>query len=145
MGLSSICGPGPLDTWGPVESCSFPLTLSLLLLRLCLSVPNPKWLPFLHERASSKLESKPHNRTGRRRERKVEAKMSTVDKMLIKGIRSFDPENKNVITFFKPLTLIVGPNGAGKTVHYLSLSLSLYIYIYINICTFVHVYSYLCV
>uniref|UniRef100_A0A0E0G6V6 DNA repair protein RAD50 n=1 Tax=Oryza nivara TaxID=4536 RepID=A0A0E0G6V6_ORYNI len=41
--------------------------------------------------------------------------MSTVDKMLIKGIRSFDPENKNVITFFKPLTLIVGPNGAGKT------------------------------
>ena len=43
-------------------------------------------------------------------------KMSTVDKMLIKGIRSFDPENKNVITFFKPLTLIVGPNGAGKTV-----------------------------
>lgn len=42
-------------------------------------------------------------------------KMSTVDKMLIKGIRSFDPDNKNVITFFKPLTLIVGPNGAGKT------------------------------
>lgn len=42
-------------------------------------------------------------------------KMSTVDKMLIKGIRSFDPENKNVITFFKPLTLIVGSNGAGKT------------------------------
>lgn len=42
--------------------------------------------------------------------------MSTVDKMLIKGIRSFDPENKNVITFFRPLTLIVGSNGAGKTV-----------------------------
>ncbi|RWW22661.1 hypothetical protein GW17_00013122 [Ensete ventricosum] len=41
--------------------------------------------------------------------------MSTVDKMLIKGIRSFSPENKHVITFFKPLTLIVGPNGAGKT------------------------------
>ncbi|MED6186718.1 DNA repair protein rad50 [Stylosanthes scabra] len=41
--------------------------------------------------------------------------MSTVDKMLIKGIRSFDPENKTVITFFRPLTLIVGPNGAGKT------------------------------
>ncbi|KNA17185.1 hypothetical protein SOVF_082430 [Spinacia oleracea] len=41
--------------------------------------------------------------------------MSTVDKMLIKGIRSFDPENKLVITFFKPLTLIVGSNGAGKT------------------------------
>ncbi|XP_010414057.1 PREDICTED: DNA repair protein RAD50 isoform X2 [Camelina sativa] len=41
--------------------------------------------------------------------------MSTVDKMLIKGIRSFDPENKNVVTFFRPLTLIVGANGAGKT------------------------------
>ncbi|KAG0456079.1 hypothetical protein HPP92_023867 [Vanilla planifolia] len=41
--------------------------------------------------------------------------MSTVDKMLIKGIRSFDQENKHVIAFFKPLTLIVGPNGAGKT------------------------------
>ncbi|KAL1319974.1 hypothetical protein AAHE18_14G023000 [Arachis hypogaea] len=41
--------------------------------------------------------------------------MSIVDKMLIKGIRSFDPEKKNVITFFRPLTLIVGPNGAGKT------------------------------
>ncbi|PKA59648.1 DNA repair protein RAD50 [Apostasia shenzhenica] len=41
--------------------------------------------------------------------------MSTVDKMLVKGIRSFDPENKHVIAFFRPLTLIVGPNGAGKT------------------------------
>ncbi|KAL4192604.1 hypothetical protein AMTRI_Chr06g195080 [Amborella trichopoda] len=41
--------------------------------------------------------------------------MSTVDKMLIKGIRSFSPDNKNAITFYKPLTLIVGPNGAGKT------------------------------
>ncbi|CAM6096053.1 unnamed protein product [Calypogeia fissa] len=41
--------------------------------------------------------------------------MSVVDKMLIKGIRSFSPENTNVITFYRPLTLIVGPNGAGKT------------------------------
>lgn len=41
--------------------------------------------------------------------------MSTVDKMLIKGIRSFSPDNTHVITFYKPLTLIVGPNGAGKT------------------------------
>jgi len=53
--------------------------------------------------------------------------MSTVDKMLIKGIRSFDPENKNVITFFKPLTLIVGPNGAGKTVCSISLSFNQFI------------------
>lgn len=49
-----------------------------------------------------------------------EGKMSTIDKMLIKGIRSFDPENRNVVTFFKPLTLIVGPNGAGKTVCFIS-------------------------
>lgn len=49
--------------------------------------------------------------------------MSTVDKMLIKGIRSFDPENKNVITFFRPLTLIVGSNGAGKTVQIFNPSL----------------------
>ena len=36
--------------------------------------------------------------------------------MLIKGIRSFSPDNQNVIEFYKPLTLIVGHNGAGKTV-----------------------------
>ncbi|KAI7835827.1 hypothetical protein COHA_010280 [Chlorella ohadii] len=35
--------------------------------------------------------------------------------MLIKGIRSFSPDNQNVIEFYKPLTLIVGHNGAGKT------------------------------
>ena len=52
----------------------------------------------------------------KKKKKNKERKMSTVDKMLIKGIRSFDPENKLVITFFKPLTLIVGPNGAGKTV-----------------------------
>lgn len=36
--------------------------------------------------------------------------------MLIKGIRSFCPENDHAIVFPKPLTLIVGRNGAGKTV-----------------------------
>ncbi|KAM1350456.1 hypothetical protein COP2_004578 [Malus domestica] len=41
--------------------------------------------------------------------------MSTVENMLIKGIRSFDPDNKHIITFFKPLTLIIGPNSIGKT------------------------------
>ncbi|GFH15351.1 DNA repair protein RAD50, partial [Haematococcus lacustris] len=35
--------------------------------------------------------------------------------LLIKGIRSFSPENVNVVEFFRPLTLIVGQNGAGKT------------------------------
>lgn len=41
--------------------------------------------------------------------------MCTVEKMLIKGIRSFSPDNTNVIEFPKPLTLIVGRNGSGKT------------------------------
>eukprot|EP00955_Chlamydomonas_euryale_P052513 355181-Chlamydomonas_euryale.AAC.5 len=36
--------------------------------------------------------------------------------MLIKGIRSFSPDNTTCIEFYKPLTLIVGANGAGKTV-----------------------------
>jgi DNA repair protein RAD50 len=36
--------------------------------------------------------------------------------MLIKGIRSFSPDNQTVIEFYKPLTLIIGANGAGKTV-----------------------------
>ena len=42
--------------------------------------------------------------------------MATVEKLLIKGIRSFSPDNTNVIEFYHPLTLIVGHNGAGKTV-----------------------------
>ena len=42
--------------------------------------------------------------------------MCSVDKMLIKGIRSFSPDNDHAIIFPKPLTLIVGRNGAGKTV-----------------------------
>ena len=39
--------------------------------------------------------------------------------LLIKGIRSFSPNNQHGIEFYKPLTLIVGQNGAGKTVQYL--------------------------
>ena len=46
----------------------------------------------------------------------TEAAMCTIDKMLIKGIRSFSPHNQGVIEFYRPLTLIVGHNGAGKTV-----------------------------
>lgn len=60
--------------------------------------------------------------------------MSTVDKMLIKGIRSFDPENKLVIAFFKPLTLIVGPNGAGKTVIILSSPLTTVVALFPSVC-----------
>ena len=41
--------------------------------------------------------------------------MCSVEKMLIRGIRSFGPHNDNTIEFFKPLTIIVGPNGSGKT------------------------------
>ncbi|XP_071087725.1 DNA repair protein RAD50-like [Haliotis cracherodii] len=43
--------------------------------------------------------------------------MSTIEKMSVQGVRSFGPDdpNKQVITFFKPLTLILGPNGTGKT------------------------------
>lgn len=46
------------------------------------------------------------------------AKMSKIDKMSILGVRSFGIEDKDkqVISFFSPLTVLVGPNGAGKTV-----------------------------
>ena len=46
----------------------------------------------------------------------ADAMACNVDKMLIKGIRSFSPDNQIPIEFYKPLTLIVGQNGAGKTV-----------------------------
>lgn len=41
--------------------------------------------------------------------------MSTVDKLSIRGVRSFGPDHEAVIDFPKPLTLIVGRNGSGKT------------------------------
>lgn len=41
--------------------------------------------------------------------------MTRLDKLTIKGIRSFSPETSNTIYFFNPLTLILGSNGAGKT------------------------------
>uniref|UniRef100_A0A8C5Q7R2 Zinc-hook domain-containing protein n=1 Tax=Leptobrachium leishanense TaxID=445787 RepID=A0A8C5Q7R2_9ANUR len=43
--------------------------------------------------------------------------MSKIEKMSILGVRSFGIEDKDkqVITFFTPLTILVGPNGAGKT------------------------------
>ncbi|NXJ80968.1 RAD50 protein, partial [Trogon melanurus] len=43
--------------------------------------------------------------------------MSKIEKMSILGVRSFGVEDKDkqVITFFSPLTILVGPNGAGKT------------------------------
>jgi len=47
--------------------------------------------------------------------------MSSIDKMAIRGIRSFSPFDEEKIEFYKPLTLILGQNGAGKTVRPLSL------------------------
>ncbi|XP_039934350.1 DNA repair protein RAD50 [Hirundo rustica] len=43
--------------------------------------------------------------------------MSSIEKMSILGVRSFGVEDKDkqIITFFNPLTILVGPNGAGKT------------------------------
>lgn len=41
--------------------------------------------------------------------------MCTVDRLLIKGIRSFSPNNESLLYFDTPLSLIVGHNGAGKT------------------------------
>ncbi|KAI4569611.1 hypothetical protein MJT46_006905 [Ovis ammon polii x Ovis aries] len=45
------------------------------------------------------------------------ANMSRIEKMSIQGVRSFGIEDKDkqIITFFSPLTILVGPNGAGKT------------------------------
>uniref|UniRef100_H2ZS42 Rad50/SbcC-type AAA domain-containing protein n=1 Tax=Latimeria chalumnae TaxID=7897 RepID=H2ZS42_LATCH len=44
--------------------------------------------------------------------------MSKIDRMSILGVRSFGIEDKDkqIISFFSPLTILVGPNGAGKTV-----------------------------
>ncbi|KAK7204420.1 AAA domain-containing protein [Myxozyma melibiosi] len=41
--------------------------------------------------------------------------MSSIQKLSIQGIRSFDQTEREVIHFYTPLTLIVGHNGSGKT------------------------------
>jgi len=41
--------------------------------------------------------------------------MTTISKLCIQGIRSFDHEEPQLLEFEKPVTLIVGPNGSGKT------------------------------
>lgn len=41
--------------------------------------------------------------------------MPLLEKLMIKGIRSFSPNENNVLEFHTPLTLIVGANGTGKT------------------------------
>ena len=42
--------------------------------------------------------------------------MSTVEKLLIKGVRSYDAHQHQVIEFLHPMTVIIGANGCGKTV-----------------------------
>ncbi|KAL4080977.1 P-loop containing nucleoside triphosphate hydrolase protein [Scleroderma citrinum] len=41
--------------------------------------------------------------------------MSSLNKLAIRGIRSFDDKQISVIEFFTPVTVIVGHNGSGKT------------------------------
>lgn len=41
--------------------------------------------------------------------------MAKIERMQIKGIRSYSPDDGSVIEFPSPLTLIVGQNGCGKT------------------------------
>lgn len=41
--------------------------------------------------------------------------MSSLNKLAIRGIRSFDDKQIAVIEFFSPVTVIVGHNGSGKT------------------------------
>ena len=41
--------------------------------------------------------------------------MSSINKLAIRGIRSFDDKHISVIEFFSPVTVIVGHNGSGKT------------------------------
>jgi DNA repair protein RAD50 len=40
--------------------------------------------------------------------------MSLIERLAIQGIRSFSPDEEQVIVFRKPITLICGPNGTGK-------------------------------
>lgn len=41
--------------------------------------------------------------------------MSKLQKLMIQGVRAFNPKDQNVLEFYTPLTLIVGANGTGKT------------------------------
>lgn len=41
--------------------------------------------------------------------------MSRIKHLEIRGIRSFDPNDSQTISFYTPLTIIVGKNGCGKT------------------------------
>eukprot|EP00866_Antonospora_locustae_P000323 jgi/Antlo1/323/1646 len=41
--------------------------------------------------------------------------MSHIEKLVVRGVRSFNPSVANIVEFHPPLTIIVGQNGSGKT------------------------------
>ncbi|GMF44640.1 unnamed protein product [Phytophthora fragariaefolia] len=41
--------------------------------------------------------------------------MSSIEKLSIRGIRSFSPSREEVVEFYHPLTVLLGDNGCGKT------------------------------
>jgi DNA repair protein RAD50 len=41
--------------------------------------------------------------------------MANIEKLAIRGVRSFHPDREETIEFYSPLTMIVGANGCGKT------------------------------
>ena len=40
---------------------------------------------------------------------------SSLSKLMIRGVRAFNPDRDEAIEFYTPLTMIVGANGCGKT------------------------------
>ncbi|KAL8022308.1 putative DNA repair protein Rad50 [Plasmopara halstedii] len=42
-------------------------------------------------------------------------RMSSIEKLSIRGIRSFSPNREEIIEFYHPLTILLGDNGCGKT------------------------------
>lgn len=41
--------------------------------------------------------------------------MPSIEKLMLRGIRSYNPTNPTTLNFKTPLTLLLGPNGSGKT------------------------------
>ena len=41
--------------------------------------------------------------------------MSSIEKLSIRGIRSFNAKSEQAVLFYRPITIIVGANGCGKT------------------------------
>lgn len=47
--------------------------------------------------------------------RESKTPMPHIEKLVVRGVRSFNPSMANVVEFHPPLTIIVGQNGSGKT------------------------------